>query len=309
MRAFDDLIAPVERPEFASEYWLHRPAALRPHPRILEALLRDQRVLSAPALIEAGHDEFRILPRKYELIHSGGGQEALLAWESEPQVTLVAQYSQITLDSVWSYCMSLIQDIRVPLNWSWPNLYYSRPGSGFTRHWDNHENFIVGLSGTKRFWVAPNGCVPYPLQNANNVYPHIKGFQAQIEAERLADSLPGAIEIDVGPGDCIFIPRGWWHEAYALDSDSVTLTWAVSTSSWADLLKIAGIEPPQAATDVALRTPLPLNPSSTPDGLHLSAELAAKLETVRVQAELLSIAEITKDWNRGLKTGRAQRVG
>jgi len=309
MPAFEDLTAPLGRAEFASEYWLSHPATLRPRTRLLEPLLLDKRMLSAPALIDAGHDEFRILPRKHELIHAGGGREALLAWKSELEVTLVAEYSQITLDSVRSFCMGLIQSIRVPFGWSLPNLYYSRPGSGFTRHWDNHENFIIGLSGTKRFLLAPNRCVRFPLQNADNYYPHVKGFEARIEAERIADNLPGTIQIDVGPGDCIFIPRGWWHEASALEGDSVTLTWAVWTSTWADLFKTAGIEPPEAAAELALRTPLPLSPADVPDDLHLPTHLANALEMPRVQAELLSIANVTKDWKRGLETGRAQSLG
>lgn len=301
MNAFEKLLPPFRRGDFAETCWLNEAALLRPEPTLLEELHKDARVFCPENLVAGGHDIFRILAARNGMIRHGDGSEAISVWRSEPLATLVAESTQLTLESVWSYCTALMNSIGVPFRWLWPNLYYSRPGSGFTRHWDNHENFILGLKGTKRFVVAPNSCIAHPTENADNFTPHIRGFEEAIEAERMAASLPGMREIDVGPGDCIFIPRGWWHEASALDEDSVTLTLAVWTCTWADLLAACGINVPPSAAELTLRSPLPLDVKTVPEDLGLPREISETLPMLRAQAELLAIANVTKDWRVGLK--------
>lgn len=301
MNAFDQLLFPCRRSDFAESCWPDEATLLHPEPTLLEALHQDACVLCPEKLVAEGHDTFRILAVRNEAVRQGNGSEAISVWRSEPLATLVAGSTQLTLESVWSYSTALMNTIGVPFRWLWPNIYYSRPGSGFTRHWDNHENFILGLKGTKRFVVAPNGCIAHPTENADNVKPHIRGFEEAIEAERMAASLPGMREIDVGPGDCIFIPRGWWHEAFALDDDSVTLTLAVWTCTWADLLAAGGINVPPSAVDLTLRSPLPLDVHTVPEDLGLPREISETLPMLRAQAELLAIANVTNDWRVGLK--------
>ena len=137
--------------------------------------------------------------------------------------------------------------------------------------------------------------------------PHIKGFEERIEAERTAQRLPGMFEVDVGPGDCIFIPRGWWHQASALGDDSVTLTWAVWTCTWANLLAAGDIDVPASATEPALRTPLSLDANSIPEDLGLGPQPSKALALVRAQAELRAIADVVKDWQAGLEQRSRER--
>lgn len=307
MNAFDQLLFPFRRGYFAECCWLNETTLLRPEPALLESLHQDARVLCPEQLAAEGHDTFRILAARDEAVRQGNGPEAMSVWRSAQQATIVAESTQLTLDSVWSYSTALMNTICVPFRRLWPNLYYSRPGSGFTRHWDNHENFILGLKGTKRFVVAPNGCIVHPTENADNFKPHIRGFEEAIEAERTAANLPGIREIDVGPGDCIFIPRGWWHEASALDDDSVTLTLAIWTCTWADLLAAGGINVPPHAAELTLRSPLPLDIHAVPEELGLSRAISKTLPILRAQAELLAIANVTNDWRAGLKKRSLRR--
>jgi Cupin-like domain len=301
MDSFEKLLMPFSRQEFDKKFWLYQACSLKPDPGLLEPLMADQNLLDVERLVELGHDNYRILPYKNAPIRQGDGKSALSAWKEERGVTLVAELAQCNLQSVLSYYLGAIKSLGVPFRWCWPNVYYSRPGSGFSRHWDNHENFIVGLSGIKRFLLAPNGCVAYPTQNADNVNPHVRGFEDQIEAERTSGQLPGMFTVDVGPGDCIFIPRGWWHEAEALETDSITLTLAIWTSTWAELLAAGGITPPGQANELNLRTPLPLSAGVIPPEFAAVDPGVDHIRVVRAQAEMLAVSNIIADLRKGVR--------
>ncbi len=292
---FDQLISPVDREKFNTEYWLAKPGLFRPAPDLLTPLRDDMAIHDINALAAAGHDTYRISPVKRAPIFHGDGQEAVEIWRTKPRSTIVARLTQVSRPSIMSYMTRLMKDIRVPFRWCWPNLYFSREGSGFARHWDNHENFIIGLKGCKRFTVAPNRCLPYPLENAGYNVPPINGLQEEIETERDAPTLPDTIEFDVGPGDCVFIPRGHWHEATALQGDSVTLTWAVWTCTWEEMLTAGGLELPSHASSLALRTPVSLDPLHVPHELDLTPDVVSEIPLLRAKIELRSIARVLYD--------------
>jgi len=102
-------------------------------------------------------------------------------------------------------------------------------------HWhrDLQDNFIVGLFGGKRVWLAPPHATQRCFGRAVPVTPYLH------EAARAAPRLPpppprlrglpplppaavhsasgdsssgGVLEpVDVFAGDCLYVPAGWWH--------------------------------------------------------------------------------------------------
>lgn len=91
-------------------------------------------------------------------------------------------------------------------------------------HHDLTNNLLIQLVGRKRVvLVAPNGTPR--LYNDHHVFSSIHDLSAvdtcrYPQAEGLA-----VVEIDLSPGEILFIPIGWWHQVLALDfSVSVTQT-------------------------------------------------------------------------------------
>src|SRR6516225_7612950 len=90
------------------------------------------------------------------------------------------------------------------------NAYLSfSKGGAFKPHWDIHDVLAVQVHGRKRwrFWKT---IIPHPVKLADNV---------PIDA-----NVPPDQEIELGPGDALFIPRGEPHAAVVSNECSVHLT-------------------------------------------------------------------------------------
>ena len=113
------------------------------------------------------------------------------------------------------------------------NAYLSfSKGGAFKPHWDPHDVLAVQVLGRKRwrFWKA---AVPHPVEMCNIV---------PIEASTLPDQ-----EIELAPGDVLFIPRGDLHVAAVTAECSVHLTIDLRSETGIDFLnhiqKKAGQDP------------------------------------------------------------------
>lgn len=81
---------------------------------------------------------------------------------------------------------------------------------GFGLHFDEMESFVVQLSGTKH-WQVYGSVLGLPRPN-QRVLP-----------SRQEAGFP-TMEVELGPGDVLYLPRGWAHEARTLGSNSIHAT-------------------------------------------------------------------------------------
>lgn len=119
------------------------------------------------------------------------------------------------------------------------NLYLTpRDGQAFPPHVDTHDVFILQLHGVKEWHVSsPSNHLP------------------------LADARPGLVSLhdfrkfSLGPGDILYLPRGFPHEAVTADSSTLHLTIGVHVYRWIDLV----VEALRVLADeqLELRTSLP----------------------------------------------------
>lgn len=103
------------------------------------------------------------------------------------------------------------------------NLYAGwQTSRGFDLHWDDHDVFILQVTGRKR-WSVYGQTRPYPL--VNDIEKAQKPEREPLWEGTLAD------------GDLLYIPRGWWHVAVPLAEPTLHLTVGVHNRTGLDLLR------------------------------------------------------------------------
>lgn len=154
-----------------------------------------------------------------------------------------------------------------------------RTSQGFDLHWDDHDVFILQVTGRKH-WKVYGMTRAYPL--AQDSEPAQKPTHEPLWEQTLEE------------GDLLYIPRGWWHVARPLDEPTLHLTVGVHNRTGIDLLR--WVSDRMRASEI-FRADLPRFASSTERARHLAQlreELLAELDgevLPRYFAELDGAAE------------------
>lgn len=131
------------------------------------------------------------------------------------------------------------------------NVYLTPPGTqGFAPHYDDIEAFVVQLEG-KKVWKV------YPPMNAAQTLPRFSSGNFK----RAEITSPPLITVELEPGDLLYFPRGYVHEAHATEgahSLHITLS-TCQRNTWGDLLEKMIPQALQTAieSDIELRESLP----------------------------------------------------
>ncbi len=158
------------------------------------------------------------------------------------------------------------------------NAYVTPAGDaqGFDFHHDTHDVFVLQVSGRKR-WIVHEPVVRLPLPS-----------QPEAGAHLVPDGAEPLLDVELGAGDCLYLPRGYVHAALTTDEHSVHLTIGVLSTTWYDVL---GDAVTLAAQDPSFRAALPVAPASAlddvPDFVQRAAAWLAALPADRVR-ELLA---------------------
>jgi Cupin-like domain len=117
-------------------------------------------------------------------------------------------------------------DYRRSLNAA--NLWISHRGVFTQSHFDELENFNIALEGHKRFIMAPPGFWEY--------YPRsvVRGFGDKSQAfdfddvdpqrfPKLMGKLARRREVILEPGQMLYLPLGWWHQAESLGEMNINI--------------------------------------------------------------------------------------
>ncbi len=88
-------------------------------------------------------------------------------------------------------------------------------------HHDLTNNIFIQIYGKKRFRLIPATEAPY-LYNKTRVFSEVDLLHPDLTKYPLFKNI-NVLEIDVLPGDCVFIPVGWWHHVVG-ESASISLS-------------------------------------------------------------------------------------
>ena len=256
---------------FAAEVWGERPLLHRSLGGFDDLLSLDDvdRLISSgglrlPAFRLVRHGKV-LPPSGYTKTTRTGSQTATGVADASAVFAYFDQGATIVLQGMhryWSpvaiFARSLEASLGHPVQ---VNAYITPPGSqGFDAHKDDHDVFVLQSHGSKRWWVH--------------------------ERHDLPPSRAPLVEVELEPGDSLYIPKNFPHAAATQASASVHLTVGVLSIGTRDVLEAAVS---LLQTEGELDDPLPLRFAQ--DGEALRATVDERLHLI---ADLL-VTKVDRD--------------
>lgn len=139
------------------------------------------------------------------------------------------------------------------------NVYISwQSHKAFRTHYDTHDVWAVQVEGEKT-WNIWEGRAEWPI-----AHPVFKS-QTQEHHDQARGKLRGTVLMK--PGDLLYLPRGWYHDALAEAPASVHIAYGVHAPLGMDLMNIL-LE--RVLYDAEFRKPLPRQDGSAPQKFALT---------------------------------------
>jgi lysine-specific demethylase/histidyl-hydroxylase NO66 len=146
-----------------------------------------------------------------------------VAAEHAEGATIILQALQLHWHPAAVYCRGLEQALGFPVQ---ANAYATPAASqGFAVHHDTHDVFVLQVAGRKR-WRVYAPVLELPLGG-------------QRWSPELGDPGPPVDDLTLEPGDTLYLPRGWPHEAVAQEEDSLHITVGLHVPTRLDALRAA----------------------------------------------------------------------
>jgi hypothetical protein len=189
-----------------------------------------------------------------------------VADEHAKGATIVLQALHLHHRPAALYCRGLERALGFPVQ---ANAYLTPASAqGFGVHHDTHDVFVLQVSGSKR-WRIYAPVVELPLKD-------------QRWSPSLGDPGEPVLDLTLRPGDTLYLPRGWPHEAVTDRADSLHLTIGLHPPTVVDALRAALAA--AAAGDVELRRTLPPS-GALPAGVldRVAAQLAPEAVAARAR--------------------------
>jgi lysine-specific demethylase/histidyl-hydroxylase NO66 len=151
---------------------------------------------------------------------TGVGDPGRIYDEFHNGATIVLQSLQRTWPPLGAFCRSLELELTHPVQ---ANAYLTPPGErGLGVHHDTHDVFVLHLAGRKR-WRVYEPVTDKPLADQT--------WSAD-EA-----TTPLLLDVELSPGDVLYMPRGFPHAAWSQDEIAAHLTIGLLTFGVQDVLQ------------------------------------------------------------------------
>ena len=154
---------------------------------------------------------------------SGTAEIGKVLSEWEGGATLVLQGLHHSWPALAEFCRLLEAELDHPAQ---ANAYFTpRDAQGLPVHHDTHDVFSLQVAGEKR-WLVYEPALELPLKH---------------QKYRPEHGEPGepVLDVTLKPGDTLYLPRGWLHEATTSSTDSLHITVGVNVYTWLDAFKAA----------------------------------------------------------------------
>jgi len=286
MTGLDQVLAPLGADAFLRDYWLksfvHIPGKAGRFANLLTwdelgAILEQHRL--TPPRLKLYKDGQPIDPAHYltpamfgvPRLDAGG-----LAINLAQGASLILDDAQELAPRVRDFMQSIQDALHTD---AFANLYAGwHSHKAFNLHWDPQEAIVIQLCGRKR-WTLYRPTRPYPLKNDIEPPPQPTGGPAW--------------EGIVADGDVLYIPRGWWHEAFPLNEPSLHLTISLTPPTSMDYLAWAVS---RLRRHAELRASLPVgNADAQAEGASTISKLLAGL------MQEAPLADFLHEWDANIR--------
>ncbi len=296
--ALDRIVEPKTGEEFLAEHWEQQPLVV-PRGEVgrfddLLSVADVERLVCSSAI---RYPAFRLV-REGEQIplsaytadipwspraFTGSADVQRVVDEFERGATIVLQGLHHHWPPLAEFCRGLEAALGHPVQ---ANSYYTPRGSqGLAVHHDTHDVFVLQVAGEKR-WLVYEPVFELPLRDQ--------------KYKRERDGEPGEPihDLVLGPGDVLYLPRGWLHQALTSESDSLHITVGINVYTWIDAVR-AAVE--ACADDVEFRRGVDGDGEPSSD---LLARLAERLEPDDVLARKRDASSGPGDRCSAVRSGR-----
>jgi hypothetical protein len=206
-----------------------------------------------------------------QLPFMAGIPERLFSLYSEGS-TLILNSADQMIPPLRRTCGELTGELRYSVQ---ANIYITPPGTqGFARHRDGHDVLILQISGRKTWLLYP--------EPANDTEP-----------------ANDALELEMRPGDFLFVPAGLGHEAKCAEYGSIHVTVRLLPIYGHHLIESLA----EAAADNPLfRQPVPREFATEEDKRAFDADFIARLQTLLAETPASTLIEgrfrefVDKQW-------------
>ena len=230
-------LEPVDHETFLAEHWERRPLVVeRDEPGRFDDLLSEDDVEQLLCSTAIRHPAFRLVREGGQLgvgaytsdvlwrppfTETVDVPRALAHWESGATVVLQALHVNWQPLAVFCRLLEAALDHAVQAN-----AYYTpRASQGFGVHHDTHDVLVLQVAGEKR-WLMYDPVLTLPLKQ-QRYSPALGAHDAPTH------------DLVLRPGDTLYLPRGWLHEARTSSTDSLHLTIGITQYTWLDAFKDA----------------------------------------------------------------------
>jgi ribosomal protein L16 Arg81 hydroxylase len=259
------LLAPVTPERFFAEHYDKAPLHVRGEPgkfasvlswRGINRLLDMTHAWSGTSL-KLVLDSQTVPPEAYCTRATGRDGMPVLQPDSRRVQDWIARGASVVMNDVDSLTPGLASVSTAleaaGLGKSQANVYISwQSHKAFRTHYDTHDVWAVQVEGEKT-WNIWEGRAEWPI-----AHPVFKG-QKQEHHDQARGKLRGTVLMK--PGDLLYLPRGWYHDALAEAPASVHIAYGVHAPLGMDLLNIL-LE--RALHDPEFRKPLPRQDGGAP---------------------------------------------
>jgi lysine-specific demethylase/histidyl-hydroxylase NO66 len=222
------LIEPLGVSEFLRDYYEKKPI-LSPNNKCrnfddLISLEKLDHLLATSELPPASIDMARSKPpisKANFTFKSGNIDRGAVVRHYQSGATIIFPQINLAIDELANFCRNLEFELSCKVQ---TNVYLTpRNSQGFKTHYDDHDVFILQIHGKKN-WNLYQQAVEKPFRG--------EPFDS---SEHEAGKLN--LNFTMEPGDCLYIPRGYMHDATNVGSEpSLHITVGLLVKKWADLM-------------------------------------------------------------------------
>jgi len=243
---FDDIIAPVTRAEFFADYYdkkpLHIPAADSGNSHRFDKVMNWDRLNTLLNMTPVWNSKSLLMVLDTKMVPAAAYCEDSTDRYGNPVqsvdpvkvMDILRRGASLVANDIDSLTPEM-RDVSTALENAFTgkvqiNLYCSWAAhKAFTSHFDTHDVMALHVAGEKTWRVYENR-MPHPVRHrryGNEIYTDLQ------HTEQKGDVM---MEITMRPGDVLYLPRGWYHDALADSPGAIHLACGITGIIGFDLL-------------------------------------------------------------------------